>query len=92
VCFKGFCIFEDALEYSLDSLIVFGGHYLEGFSGFKAVLVLFEVGLSVLNLENKDSPEPLEQALLEDELIGELGQTLLEEVNQCRLGFLEVSV
>lgn len=42
---------------------------LEVFSGFKAVLLLLEVTVGVLDFEGEDSPESLQEALFYDELI-----------------------
>lgn len=68
------------------------GGSLELFSGFKALIELLEELFGILDLKNKDSPETLQESLLQNELIAKVLQAVVKQLNHGLLGFFEMSI
>ena len=68
------------------------GGSLELFSGFKALIELLEELFGILDLKNKDSPETLQESLLQNELIAKVLQAVVNQLNHGLLGFFEMSI
>lgn len=57
------------------------GGSLELFSGLETLIVLFEELFGILDFKDQDSPETLQQPLLQDELIAKVLEALVEQVD-----------
>ena len=58
---------------------------LELFSCLETLIILLEELLGILDFKDKDSPETLQQPLLQDEIITKVLQTFVEQVDHCLL-------
>jgi hypothetical protein len=61
------------------------GHCLELFSCLETLIVLLEELFCILDLKDQDSPEALQESLLQDELIAEVLQTFVEQADHSLL-------
>ena len=61
------------------------GGSLELFSCLETLIVLLEELLGILDLKDQDSPEALQESLLQDKLIAEVLQTFVEQVDHSLL-------
>ena len=68
------------------------GGSLELFSGLETLIVLLEELFGILNFKDQDSPETLQQSLLQDELIAKVLQTFVEQVYHGLLRVLKILV
>jgi hypothetical protein len=71
--------------------VLLGGS-LELFSGLETLIVLLEELFGILNFKDQDSPETLQQSLLQDELIAKVLQTFVEQVYHGLLRVLKILV
>jgi hypothetical protein len=69
--------------------VLLGGS-LELFSGLEALIVLLKELFGILNLKDQDSPETLQQSLLQYELIAKVLQTFVEQVDHGLLRVLKM--
>jgi hypothetical protein len=71
--------------------VLLGGS-LKLFSGLETLIVLFEELFGILDFKDQDSPETLQQSLLQDELIAKVLQTFVEQVDHCLLRVLKMLI
>ena len=68
------------------------GGSLELFSCLETLIILLEELLGILDFKDKDSPETLQQPLLQDEIIAKVLQTFVEQVNHGLLRVLKMLI
>ena len=68
------------------------GGSLELFSGLETLIVLLEELFGILDFKDQDSPETLQQSLLQDELIAKVLQTFVEQVDHGLLRVLKMLI
>lgn len=65
---------------------------LELFSCLETLIILLEELFSILDFKDQDSPESLQQPLLQDEIITKVLQTFVEQVNHGLLSVLKMLI
>ena len=68
------------------------GGSLELFSCLETLIILLEELFGILDFKDQDSPETLQQPLLQDELITKVLQTFVEQVYHGLLGVRKMLV
>jgi hypothetical protein len=71
--------------------VLLGGS-LELFSGLETVIILFEELFGILDFKDQDSPETLQESLLQYELIAKVLQTFVEQVDHGLLRVLKMLI
>lgn len=65
---------------------------LELFSCLETLIILLEELFGILDFKDQDSPESLQQPLLQDEIITKVLQTFVEQVNHGLLSVLKMLI
>lgn len=65
---------------------------LELFSCLETLIILLEELFSILDFKDQDSPESLQQPLLQDEIITKVLQTFVEQINHGLLSVLKMLI
>jgi hypothetical protein len=71
--------------------VLLGGS-LELFSCLETLIILLEELFGILDFKDQDSPETLQQPLLQDEIITKVLKTVVEQVDQGLLRVLKMLV